>query len=356
MTSVLNLARKGKGLTSPNPMVGAVIVKNNKIISQGWHRRCGGNHAEVIALKEAGLKAQGATLYVNLEPCCHTGKTPPCVDAVIKSKIKKVVIGMKDPNPLTNGKSIAKLRRAGILTQIGVLQKESEQLNEAFIKYIKYQRPFVTAKCAQTLDGKIATATGHSQWITSHKTRQFARALRNEFDAICVGINTVLKDNPRLNAAKKTKHLKKIILDSSLQISPNAKLFQDVNFSDCIVATTTKASPKKIQLLKNKGIHVIVYPKKREGIPLKELFKELAKQKITSILLEGGARTIGNALKERLIDKMHIYIAPKIIGDQKALSSVVGLNTLNINKAIELKNFEIQKLNQEIFITCSPVS
>ena len=203
MQKALDLALKGKGETSPNPLVGCVIVKRNRIIAEGWHRRCGSDHAEIIALKKAGSQARGAEMYITLEPCNHYGRTPPCVDRIIKSGIKKVVIGMKDPNPLTNGKSIAKIGRAGIKTKIGVLKEESEIINEAFVKYIKKRMPFVAVKCAQSLDGKVATAKGQSKWITSEETRKLTRKIRDEFDAILVGITTVIKDNPRLNGSKK---------------------------------------------------------------------------------------------------------------------------------------------------------
>lgn len=350
MKEAIPLALKGKGKTSPNPMVGCVIVKDNKIVAEGWHKYCGADHAEIMALKQAGEKAVGAAMYVTLEPCSHFGRTPPCVDKIIESGIKEIVIGMKDPNPLVNGKSILQLKRADIKTKVGILEGELTQINEAFIKYIKLKIPFIVAKCAQTLDGKIATATGESQWITSVKTRESAHQTRDEFDAICVGIKTVLKDNPGLNGVLK-KNLKKIILDSSLQVPLNAKFFRGVDPSDCIIATTTKADSKKLRILRDRGISVLICPKKKGHIHLRWLFKELAKMDITSILIEGGAHVIGCALKENLVDKMHIYIAPKIIGDQKALSSVVGINTLKLEKAIQLKDLNVQKRGEDFFFT-----
>ncbi len=349
MKKAMDLALKGKGKTSPNPMVGCVLVKNNKIIAEGWHKYCGGAHAEVMALKKAGTNAQGASLYMTLEPCCHYGRTPPCVDQVMKSGIKEIFIGMKDPNPLVNGKSIQRLKKAGIKTTVGLLRHELEQINEVFIKYIKYKMPFVVAKCAQTLDGKIATADRDSQWITSAESRAWAHCLRDDFDAICVGIKTVLKDNPGLNGVRK-KNLKKIILDSSLQIPLKAKLFAGVNPSHCIVATTPKADLKKLKTLQARGINVLICPQRQGHIHLEWLFRELAKREIASILIEGGAHVIGCALKENLVDKMHIYIAPKIIGDQKALSSVVGLNTLEIGKAVQLKNISMRKIGEDLFL------
>lgn len=350
MQRAYRLALKAKGKTSPNPMVGSVLVKNKRIIAEGWHSRCGGDHAEISALKKVRGSVLKSKMYVTLEPCYHTGRTAPCVDQIIRSGISEVVIGMKDPNPLTNGKSIAKLRRAGLKTKVGILQDELELLNEKFIKYNKRKMPFVSVKCAQSLDGKIATASGQSKWITSDKSRRFARSLRDEYDAILVGINTVLKDNPRLSGSKKSKNIKKIILDSKLQISSKAKLFSGAQPSDCIIATTKKASNRKIQVLRGRGNNVIVCPLKLGKLNLKWLFKELAQLEITSILIEGGAHVIGNALKNNLVDKIYIYMAPKIIGDQKALSSIVGINTGHVNSAIQLKKMTFQQIGKDILI------
>lgn len=350
MRMALDLAVKGKGSTSPNPMVGAVIVKGTKVIATGWHKRCGTDHAEIVALKKAGSRARGAKLYVTLEPCFHFGRTPPCVDNVIASGVGEVVIAMVDPNPLTRGKSIAKLRRAGIKVKTGTLRPQAERLNEVFVKYMRSKMPFVAAKCAQTLDGKIATVTGESKWITSLKTRDYARRIRDEFDAILVGVNTVLRDDPRLNGAKKVKRLKKIILDSSLKTPLTARLFKGVRRADCIIAVTRKASPAKIKQFQNKGVRVIICPAQDGHVDLKWLLKALAKEEITSILMEGGAHVIGSALKGKLVDKLYIYVAPKIIGDQAALSSIVGVNTVNIGRSIRLKDLTSRNIGQDILL------
>jgi diaminohydroxyphosphoribosylaminopyrimidine deaminase/5-amino-6-(5-phosphoribosylamino)uracil reductase len=350
MQKAYRLALRAKGQTSPNPMVGSVIVKGRRIIGEGWHRRCGFDHAEVDALKKARGSVSGARMYVTLEPCYHYGRTPPCVDQLITSGIREVFIGMKDPNPRTNGRSIAKLRRAGIKTRVGFLRDELEAMNEAFIKYTKKRMPFIVAKSAQSLDGKIALANGESQWITSEAARRFAKNMRDEFDAILVGINTVLKDNPRLNGNRKNKKLKKVILDSTLKIPLRARLFSGVQPADCIIATTAKASDRKKAALCKLGVPVIVCPQRGGWVDLKWLFKELAKREITSILVEGGAHTIGSALRERLVDKMFIYIAPKIFGDQKALSSVVGIKAVHVGKAIQLKKAMYQNIGDDILV------
>ncbi len=351
MQMALDLAAKGKGYTSPNPMVGAVIVKGNRVVTSGWHKRCGADHAEIVALKKAGARSRGAKLYVTLEPCFHYGRTPPCVDKIIQSGIRGVVIGMVDPNPLTRGKSIAKLRRAGIKVKVGISRPQAGQLNEVFVKYIRSKMPFVAAKCAQTLDGKVATVAGESQWITSSKTRDYARRIRDEFDAILVGVNTVLRDDPRLNGARATKRLKKIILDSSLQTPLTARLFKGVRPADCVIAVTRKAPSARIKQFQNKGARVIICPAKDGRVDLKCLLKALAKEEITSILMEGGAHVIGSALKEKLVDKLYIYVAPKIIGDQDALSSIVGVDTVNVGRAIRLKGLTSRNIAQDILLT-----
>lgn len=351
MKKALGLALKARGKTSPNPIVGAVVVKSGRIIGEGFHRRRGADHAEVVALKNAGKNASGGQLYVTLEPCFHYGRTPPCVDRIIESGIHEVIISMKDPNPLTNGKSINKLKKAGIKVRCGIMRGEAEKINEVFIKYVTCKMPFVVTKSAQSIDGKIATVTGQSKWITSEKTRLYARRMRDEFDAILVGINTILKDNPGLNGSRKTKRIKKIILDSSLRIPLKAGIFYETEPSDCFVATTSKAPASKIKFLRNKGINVLVCPKKGKRIHLKWLYKELAKMGIMSILIEGGSLVIGSALREGLVDKMIFYIAPMIIGSQDALSSISSQSILNISKAVRLKDLSLSKINEEILIT-----
>ncbi len=349
MKRALALASKGRGAASPNPMVGAVLVKNGRIIAEGYHARCGGNHAEVVALKKAGDKARGATLYVTLEPCAHYGRTPPCVKRIIESGIKKVVVGMKDPNPLMNGKSIEILKKFGIAVESGILEDELQQMNEVFVKYITRRMPFVVAKTAQTIDGKIATANGQSQWITSQASRDFAHELRNDFDAILVGINTVLNDDPFLNATRKSKRIKKVVLDSYLKTPLNANIFKNTKPEDVIIAVTANAPEKKIRALSKKAT-VLKATKKGSRVDLKWLFKELAKQEISSILIEGGAQVLGSALKNGLVDKMAIWIAPKILGDESAKSSVAGLKASHVDQSVRLENLSVGKSGKDIFI------
>lgn len=354
MKRALFLAEKGRGRTSPNPMVGCVIVKNRKIISEGWHRRYGGNHAEANALNQAGENAKGATMYVTLEPCNHFGKTPPCVDHVISSGIKKIVIAMKDPNRLTNGQSIRKLKKRGIITSVGLMEKEAKELNEVFIKYQLTGNPFIVAKTAQTLDGKIATKSGDSKWITSSQTRIAAKKLRNNFDAILIGVNTLINDDPLLDAPGKME-FKKIIVDSSLRSPLNATIFQGRSGGQCIIATTKRASQRKIHQFRKRGLRVDVLPEKNNKVNLKVLIKKLAEEKLLNVLIEGGAAIIGSAVKEKIVDQFHIYVAPKIIGDESSKASIIGLKINSIKNCMNLKIVHLDRINEDILIKAVPI-
>jgi len=351
MRIAYKLARRAQGETSPNPLVGAVIVHQGKIVGEGWHKSCGGDHAEIVALKKAKDKSRGATLYVTLEPCGHFGRTPPCVDQIIQGGIHEVIVGMKDPNPLTNGQSLVKLRHAGIKVKVGFLKEELSRMNEAFIKYITQRLPFVVAKSAQTLDGKIASARGDSRWITSPESRAYAHTLRKDFDGILVGINTVLKDNPFLNAPeKKFKPIKKIIVDSTLRVPLDANIFKASQPLDIIIATTPKAKKARIHLLRQKGIEILICPQQRGKVRLKWLLKELARREIASLLIEGGGRIIGSALREKLVDKFLVFMAPKIMGDETALPSVMGLKTANVHEALRLHRIKVKRISDDILI------
>jgi diaminohydroxyphosphoribosylaminopyrimidine deaminase/5-amino-6-(5-phosphoribosylamino)uracil reductase len=350
MRRALALALYGKGQTSPNPMVGAVIVKNDKVIAEGWHKHCGADHAEIDAIKKVKGTLKGATLYVTLEPCGHFGRTPPCVDTILNSGFQRVVIGMKDPNPKTNGQSIARIKKQGIQVSVGILEDEIKIVNEAFVTYMTQNRPLVVAKCAQTLDGKIATSAGESKWITSEYTRQRARYRRDDFDAIVVGINTVLTDNPQLTGMNPKKRLRKIILDPVLRTPLNAKLFQRTLKGQCFIAVTAHADIKKIKLFEKKGVDILICPQKGKDIDLSWLLDKLAQREITSVLVEGGARTIGSFLKQGMVDKMHFYIAPFVFADNQALSSIVGLNTVKLSQAIRFSRWVIQESDQDLFI------
>jgi len=289
INETLRLAKKAIGWTNPNPMVGAVIVKNGQIIARGYHKRAGLPHAEIEALRVAKNSVQGATLYVNLEPCNHYGRTPPCTDAIIQAGIKRVVCSMLDPNSKVHGRGIAKLKQAGISVSMGLREKESRVLNEAFFTFHKKKRPFVAIKFAASLDGKIATYAGDSKWITNQKARLFARKLRGEYQAILVGINTVMRDNPHLGVRSPGKRDPlRIILDSNLQIPLNFKVLRDNNV---LIATTIHASKYKKKLLAKRGVPILTF--KSKSIPMKKLLSSLWRRGIVSILAEGGGETLG---------------------------------------------------------------
>lgn len=327
MSRALELAQKGKFCVSPNPMVGAVIVKNGKIIAEGWHKKFGGAHAEINALKLAERAAKDAVLYVNLEPCMHVDKkTPPCVPEVVAAGISRVVVAMKDPNPKVAGRGILALRKAGIKADVGCMQKEACRLNEKFVKWILTGLPYVGMKVAMSLDGKIATKTGESKWITSEESREFVRNLRDDYDAILVGINTVLKDDPVL--AGKHREPKRIILDSKLSVPSNAKVLRD---SNVIVVTAEKKT-------------------KKTRIELAPLLRLLGEQGVSSVFVEGGAEIFGSFIDEKLVDRFYWFIAPKIIGGREAKNAVGGDGVDKLKKALQLQNVEIRKIGSDIMI------
>ena len=362
MKKALTLAARGRGRTSPNPMVGAVIVKSGKIIASDYHKKAGDPHAEILVLKTAGKRAKGATLYVSLEPCCHTDKkTPPCTRAIIRSGIKKVVAAMIDPNPKVSGMGLKELRKAGIETVSGIMEKEALKLNEAFIKYITAKEPFVVLKIAQSLDGKIATAKGESRWITGEKAREYVHRLRNEVDAILVGIGTVKKDNPSLDCRiKGGRNPYRIIVDSSLDISLNAKVLKHRD-NKTIIATISppKTRPykrelmscqKKIEQLQNMGAHVLTLKDKNGKVDLKSLMKELARLEITSVMIEGGSSINASALSSKVIDKVMLFIAPRIIGGADAISSIGGRSPVLLKNAFRLNDIQVKKIGDDLLL------
>ena len=347
MRKAMKLALKAKGFTSPNPLVGALIVKDGKIIAQGYHKKAGLPHAEIVALEKAKDLAKGAILYVTLEPCVHFGRTPPCVYRIIESKIKKVVIGMVDPNPLNNGKGIAILKRHGIEVEVGFLEEELKKMNEAFIKYITKRIPFVVVKVGQSLDGKIATFSGDSHWITSDFSRKFAQKLRADFDAIMVGVNTVLRDNPHLSSPKKQPKI--IVVDSHLSTPQDALIFKN---PEVILVTLPPQAGQETdnRLILSKRAAILEVKEKSGQVNLKDMLKKLALKEITSILVEGGGTLIGSLFDEGLVDKVLFFISPKIIGGKEAISSVMGRGVKNVNKAFKLKDVKLKRLGEDFLI------
>jgi len=346
MQEVLRLAKRGLSWTWPNPLVGAVLVKNGKIIGKGYHKKVGFPHAEIEAIRNANVNLRGATLYVNLEPCVHFGKTSPCVGAIIKSGITRVVCSVVDPNPQVAGKGIEKLRQTGIDVSVGVLEQEAKKQNAAFFAFHEKKRPFVAIKFAASLDGKIATRSGDAKWITNEKARQYARGLRSWYQAVLVGVNTVIADDPHLGARQKgKKDPVRIVLDSMLRIPLDSQVLRDTNV---IIATTENANKKKRSILIKKGITIIDCG--TSAILLKQLLFELVHKEIMSILVEGGGKTIGSFLDEKLVDKIYAFHAPILIGGEKAVS-IGGLGAATIKESFQLQNVVYRRFDDNMLTT-----
>jgi len=350
MKQALKLARKGLGKTSPNPVVGAIIVKDDRILSRGYHQRYGGNHAEVNAFQNARESLNGATLYVTLEPCSYYGKMPPCVDAIIQNHIGRVIIGTLDPNPKVNGRGVAILNQHGIATKVGVLEAECRDINEAHFKYMTTGLPLVTLKFAQTLDGRIATTTGDSRWISSDKFRRLAHQLRATSDAVMVGIDTVLADNPQLTVRLvKGRNPTRVILDSRLRIPLDAEVVKSQEIAPTIIATTSHADEKKLSRLREMGIEVLIIPEGEIGeVDLKNLLHSLGKREISSVLVEGGAGVITSLLRQNLADKLVIAVAPRIMG--KGIEAVGELNIREVSQTLKLSFRKVYKVGEDLVI------
>ncbi|WP_294362298.1 bifunctional diaminohydroxyphosphoribosylaminopyrimidine deaminase/5-amino-6-(5-phosphoribosylamino)uracil reductase RibD [uncultured Clostridium sp.] len=352
MKMAIELAKKGKGKVNPNPLVGAVIVKNGEIIGQGYHSKYGGNHAEIEAINNATDDVKGATIYVTLEPCFHYGKTPPCVDKLISSCISKVVIGHLDPNPLVSGKSIEKLKSLGIEVKVGVLEEECLKLNEVFIKYIKTKLPFVVLKSGVSLDGKIATKTGESKWITGAASRAKVNELRNELRGIMVGVNTVIIDDPTLNCnIHGGRNPIRIILDSNLRIPLDSKILKTAYKYETIIATTKNIDLNKKALVEELKAKVITIDSINNKVDLNKLMIKLGEMKIDSILLEGGGEVNYSALEAGIIDKLMLFMAPVIIGGKESKTFVEGKGIDLLTNSFKASNLKIEYLGEDILIT-----
>ena len=358
MTLALRLAAKGQGTTSPNPMVGAVVVKQGRIVGQGFHLRPGQPHAEILALRQAGTRARGATLYVTVEPCCHLKKrTPPCVPDVIQSGVRRVVIAMGDPNSLVKGRGVAQLRRAGLSVTIGVARREAEALNKAYSHWIKTKRPYVTLKAGMTLDGQIATASGESQWITSQQSRQEVHQLRGQVDAVLVGVGTVLSDNPSLTA-RTGPHFKKlasrqplrIVVDSKLRIPLNTQVMTRQDQAKTLVATTQLAPAARRQALQKKGIEIISLPAARGRVSLPALLKELGRRGITSLLLEGGSEMNAAMLTAKLVNHVRLYMAPALLGGRNAKGVIGGKSPARLGQALKLHHVRTRSVGGDVVV------
>jgi len=352
MAMALRLAEKAAGRTSPNPMVGAVVVKNGRVIARGWHKKAGEAHAEAIALAKAGRDAKGATLFVTLEPCSHSHKrTPPCSPLVIQSGVKRVVIAMIDPNPKVSGGGIKAIRKAGIEVVTGVLEAEARLLNESFIKHVTKKVPLVTLKIAQTLDGRIATSKGESKWITGNKAREEGHKLRDRNDAILVGINTVLQDDPSLTTRiPNGRDPIRIIVDSRLRIPLNAKVLTQRSTAKAVVAALASAPQTKVNCLRATGVEVLFVKSKGGRVDLRDLMKELGKQDIMSVLVEGGAEINASALKSGIVDKIVMFIAPTFMTGRDALCAIGGSSPVKLDHAIRLSEVTAQFVGPDLKI------
>ena len=354
MKRALFLAKKAEGRTCPNPLVGAVIVKDGKIIGEGWHRKAGDLHAERNALKDCRAKGndpEDATMYVTLEPCCHHGKTPPCTEAIMENHIGRVVTGSKDPNPKVKGKGITLLRDAGIKVTTGVLEEECNQSNEIFMHYIETKLPFVMMKYAMTMDGKIATVKGESKWITAEDARRMVHRDRNRFTGIMAGIGTVLKDDPMLNCRiEGGRNPIRIICDSHLRIPLDSNIVKTAEEIPTIIGTCS-CDESLISPLRDRGCEIITVNKKNGHMDLAELMKRLGEMEIDSILLEGGGTLNWSALEEGLVNQVKTFIAPKIFGGQDAKSPVRGTGVSLPSQSFMLKPRSIEKVGPDIVIT-----
>ena len=354
MKQAIRLARKGSGQVSPNPLVGAVVVNGDKKVGESWHRFFGGAHAEINALEKAGELAKQADIYVNLEPCCHYGKTPPCTDALIKAGIRRVFVGMVDPNPAVAGKGIKRLEKAGIKVETGLLENECKKLNEFFIKFVTKKVPFVILKTALTLDGKIATHTGDSKWITCESSREKVHRIRSEVDAVMVGIGTVLYDDPLLTVRLRKKNSLnplKIIVDSSLRIPLESKVLKPGFADKTIIATSPgRAASKKALAISNTGAQIFKVPLKKKRVDLTKLVELAGRHGISSILIEGGSELGASALESKIVDKTMFFYAPKIIGGTEAKVAVGGRGIKNIADAIQIEDIRISRIKSDFLI------
>ena len=355
MQKALDLAEKGRGRTSPNPMVGAVIVQNGRVVGQGFHERAGTPHAEIHALKDAGNKAMGADLYVTLEPCCHFGRTAPCTSAVIEAGIRRVVVAMVDPNPKVAGKGLDQLRRADIETSVGLMADEAQKLNSSFIKHITTGLPLVILKAASSLDGKIATATGESKWITSPLSRLKVHEIRNHVDAILVGVGTVLADDPeltvRLSDQDKTKDPVRVIVDSKGRTPPSAKVFAPNSSTKVIIATTNQIKLEQQQIYEKLGVEVLLIPSRSNGrVDLKQLISKLGQRQITSLLIEGGGEIHASAIGSGIVDEVFFFLAPILIGGREAPSPIQGNGIKHLHEAVQLKKMTCTTIGQDLMV------
>jgi diaminohydroxyphosphoribosylaminopyrimidine deaminase / 5-amino-6-(5-phosphoribosylamino)uracil reductase len=355
----LELAARGQGFVEPNPMVGCVVAQGAEIIGEGWHRRFGQAHAEVEALQMAGDRAAGATMYVTLEPCCHHGKTPPCTEAVVASGVRRVVVALRDPFPQVQGGGIAALRAAGLAVNVGLLEAEAARLNAPYLKLVETGRPWIIAKWAMTLDGKIATYTGESRWISNPRSREVVHALRGRVDAVMIGRETAQRDDPLLTARPTgPRTAVRVILDTLASLGGESQLVRTARESPVMVAVGKESSAANRQRLCDAGCEVFVGEGETHAARLETLLAELGRRRWTNVMVEGGGRLLGSLLDAREIDEVHVFIAPKLVGGASAASAVAGRGIAEMSAALCLESPHVRQLDGDTYITarCSPDS
>ena len=351
MRIACRLARKGAGRTSPNPPVGAVLVKRGRLIARGYHRFAGSDHAEIVALKQAGEAARGASLYITLEPCSHHGRTPPCAEALIRAGIREVVCGTGDPNPLVSGRGFRQLKRAGIKVRVGVLEQDCRTLIEAFSKFITRRLPFVTLKLAATLDGRIAAHTGDARWISGERSRLHVHRLRNEVDAVIVGVDTVIADDPELTCRIPAgRNPRRLVLDRSLRIPLAAKLLHLPDLEKTIVAAGPDVPAARVRKIEALGARVWQLPLQERGVAWRPLLRKLAADGIVSVMIEGGAAIAASACQEKIVDKIVFFYAPKILGGD-AIPMIGALGRRRVSQAILVKDVQCARSGEDFMIT-----
>ncbi|MGQ9471878.1 MAG: bifunctional diaminohydroxyphosphoribosylaminopyrimidine deaminase/5-amino-6-(5-phosphoribosylamino)uracil reductase RibD [Candidatus Aminicenantales bacterium] len=353
MQMAYSLAERARGWVSPNPYVGAVVARDNRIIGYGYHEEPGKPHAEVVALEKAGPAAKGSTLYVTLEPCVHWGRTPPCVEAIIRFGPRRLVVSALDPNPVVFQKGVQKLREAGLKVDVGCLEEKNQRLNEAYIKYITKKIPFIILKAGLSLDGKIAAADGSSRWVTGCLARQYGHLLRGEVDAILVGINTVIKDNPRLTIRHplwKKKRLTRIILDSRLRFPDDCRLLATISSGPIIIFTTEKSAKEKRMTLEAKGVEIITVKSDNNRVDLEAVLRELGRREVASLLVEGGGEVLTSFLEARVADKVFLHVAPAFIGGKMAPHLFSGRGFAPVQASLKLRRWHLFRLGQDFIL------
>jgi len=346
MRRALQLAAVARGRTSPNPMVGAVVVRDGVEVGSGYHRGPGAAHAEVEALRRAGARARGATLYVNLEPCDHHGRTPPCTDAILAAGVRRVVVAVEDPDPRVRGRGIRRLRQAGVQVEVGVLEGEARRLNAAYVKHRTTGLPWVTAKWAMSLDGRIATRTGASRWITGPQAREYAHRLRDRHDAVMVGVGTALKDDPALTCRVPGG---RVVLDCRQRLPPHARMRREGG-SAVVVATTPGADPARADQVRGAGAEVWVCEPEGGRVSLRDLLGRLADRGVLSVLVEGGAALHASLLEAGLVDRVVALLAPVLVGGEAALPPVGGTGVAELSRALRLENVVVRRFGQDVCV------